>query len=114
MVLKIYLPIYLLLCMTVAFAIPTYRSYGEAGFHAITFGKIENACNYIGFIMQTLIIPLFVAWLSYTILERTYFYLVSISNLKTQTLPVIILIHITLKWISTRQFQKSNSWRTGI
>ena len=37
--LKIYLPIYLLLYLSVAFLIPTYRTYKKTGINPITFGK---------------------------------------------------------------------------
>jgi hypothetical protein len=46
--LKIYLPIYLLLYLSVAFVIPTYRTYKKTGINPITFGKADNAHDYIG------------------------------------------------------------------
>jgi len=116
MALKIYLPIYLILYMLVAFVIPTYRTYKQTGINPITFGKNDNAHDYIGFIMKVLIVLLFVAVLTYSMSEKMYFYLVPISYLQTQTLTIIglALIHIALVWITIAQFQMSNSWRIGI
>ena len=57
--LKIYLPIYLLLYLSVAFLIPTYRTYKKTGINPITFGKADNAHDYIGLIMKILICLLF-------------------------------------------------------
>jgi protein-S-isoprenylcysteine O-methyltransferase Ste14 len=116
MALKIYLPIYLILYMLVAFVIPTYRTYQQTGINPITFGKNDNAHDYIGFIMKVLIVLLFVAVLTYSMSEKMYSYLVPISYLQTQTLTIIgmALIHIALVWISFAQFQMSNSWRIGI
>ena len=116
MALKIYLPIYLILYMLVAFVIPTYRTYKQTGINPITFGKNDNAHDYIGFIMKVLIVLLFVAVLTYSMSEKMYSYLVPISYLQTQTLTIIglALIHIALVWISIAQFQMSNSWRIGI
>ena len=116
MALKIYLPIYLIMYMLVAFVIPTYRTYKQTGINPITFGKNDNAHDYIGFIMKVLIVLLFVAVLTYSMSEKMYSYLVPISYLQTQTLTIIglALIHIALVWISIAQFQMSNSWRIGI
>ena len=116
MALKIYLPIYLIMYMLVAFVIPTYRTYKQTGINPITFGKNENAHDYIGFIMKVLIVLLFVAVLTYSMSEKMYSYLVPISYLQTQILTItgLALIHIALVWISIAQFQMSNSWRIGI
>jgi len=116
MALKIYLPIYLLLYMLVAFVIPTYRTYKQTGINPITFGKNDNAHDYIGFIMKVLIVLLFVAVLTYSMSEKMYSYLVPISYLQTQILTItgLALIHIALVWISIAQYQMSNSWRIGI
>ncbi|MBK9993636.1 MAG: isoprenylcysteine carboxylmethyltransferase family protein [Saprospiraceae bacterium] len=116
MALKIYLPIYLIMYMLVAFVIPTYRTYKQTGINPITFGKNDNAHDYIGFIMKVLIVLLFVAVLTYSMSEKMYSYLVPISYLQTQILTItgLALIHIALVWISIAQFQMSNSWRIGI
>ena len=116
MALKIYLPIYLILYMLVAFVIPTYRTYKMTGINPITFGKNDNAHDYIGFIMKVLIVLLFVAVLTFSFSEKIYSYLVPISYLQTKTLAIIglALIHIALVWISIAQYQMSNSWRIGI
>lgn len=116
MALKIYLPIYLILYMLVAFVIPTYKTYKETGINPVTFGKNDNAHDYIGFIMKVLIVLLFVAVLSFSFSEKMYSYLVPIIYLQTQTITIIglALIHIALIWISIAQYQMSNSWRIGI
>ena len=41
--------------MLVAFVIPTYRTYKQTGINPITFGKNDNAHDYIGFIMNCLL-----------------------------------------------------------
>lgn len=102
--------------MLVAFVIPTYRTYKQTGINPITFGKNDNAHDYIGFIMKVLIVLLFVAVLTYSMSEKMYSYLVPISYLQTQILTItgLALIHIALVCISFAQFQMSNSWRIGI
>ena len=114
--LNIYLPLYFILNMLIALKIPTYRTYKQTGINPITFGKNDNAHDYIGFIMKVLIVLLFVAVLTYSMSEKMYSYLVPISYLQTQTLTIIglALIHIALVWITIAQFQMSNSWRIGI
>ena len=64
--------------MLVAFVIPTYRTYKQTGINPITFGKNDNAHDYIGFIMKVLIVLLFVAVLTYSMSEKMYSYLVPI------------------------------------
>ena len=114
--LNIYLPLYFILNMLIALKIPTYRTYKQTGINPITFGKNDNAHDYIGFIMKVLIVLLFVAVLTYSMSEKMYSYLVPISYLQTQILTItgLALIHIALVWISFAQFQMSNSWRIGI
>ena len=73
--LQIYLPIYLLLYILVAFIVPTYRTYKQTGINPITFGKNDNAHDYIGFIMKVLIALLFFAVLIFSFSQRIYQYL---------------------------------------
>jgi protein-S-isoprenylcysteine O-methyltransferase Ste14 len=114
--LKIYLPIYLVLYLMVAFVVPTYRTYRQTGINPITFGKEDNAHDYIGFIMKILIALLFVDVLIYSFSENVYSYLIPISYIKNKSTFFIGfgLIHLALLWISIAQFQMSNSWRIGI
>jgi protein-S-isoprenylcysteine O-methyltransferase Ste14 len=114
--LKIYLPVYLLLFLMVAFVVPTYRTYRYTGINLITFGKEDNAHDYIGFIMKILIVLLFVDVLIYSFSEKVYSYLIPISYLNNKTTFLIGfgLIHIALLWISIAQFQMSTSCRIGI
>ncbi|MBK9993639.1 MAG: DUF1295 domain-containing protein [Saprospiraceae bacterium] len=82
----------------------------------IIFGKDDNASDYIGFIIEMLIVLFFFVVFTYSFSEKKYSYLVPISYLQTQKLTIIglALIHIALVWISIAQFQMSNSWRIGI
>lgn len=114
--LKIYLPIYLLLYLLVAFVIPTYRTYKKTGINPVTFGKSENAHDYIGFVMKILIALLFFSVLMFSIFQKFYLYLCPIHFLQNSIVQLIglVLIHFSLIWISVAQFQMSNSWRIGI
>jgi len=114
--LKLYLPIYLVLYMLVTFVLPTYRTYKKTGVNPITFGKSDNAHDYIGFVMKLLIALLFIAVLMFSLSEKVYNYLVPIGYLQTYFLQIagITIIHIALVWICTAQLQMGNSWRIGI
>jgi protein-S-isoprenylcysteine O-methyltransferase Ste14 len=116
MILKIYLPIYLLLYLLLAFVIPTYKTYKATGINPITFGKADNAHDYIGFVMKILIVLLFVSVLLFSIGNTVYQYCAPILFLENQNLKIIglVLIHISLLWIAIAQYQMSNSWRIGI
>jgi protein-S-isoprenylcysteine O-methyltransferase Ste14 len=115
-ILKIYLPIYLLLYVLVAFVIPTYRTYKQTGINPITFGKADNAHDYIGFVMKLLIGLLFVSTLLYALGSHFYQYtspIIFAENYYLQILGLAI-IHLSLFWIMIAQFQMSTSWRIGI
>jgi len=114
--LKFYLPLYLVLYITVAFILPSYRTYKQTGINPITFGKTDHAHDYIGFVMKVLITLLFIAEFIYSYSYKFYQYLVPISYLMKDTLVIIglVCIHLSLLWISVAQDQMSNSWRIGI
>ena len=114
--LKIYLPVYLILYMAVAFVLPTYRTWKQTGVNPVTFGKTDTAHNYIGFLMKLLIALLFIALLIFSFNIPAYEYLLPVWYLQH---PIIlysglVLIHIALLWVVIAQFQMSKSWRIGI
>lgn len=114
--LKIYLPLYLVLYMFIAFVLPTYRTFKQTGINPITFGKEDTAHNYIGFVMKLLILLLFINIYVYAFSIHIYKYFVPINYLENIILIYIglVLIHVALVWLSIAQFQMRNSWRIGI
>ncbi|WP_194698913.1 methyltransferase family protein [Chryseobacterium caseinilyticum] len=114
--LKFYLPVYLLLYIMVAFLLPSYRTYRKTGLNPITFGKTDNAHDYIGFVMKVLVVLLFVVVFVYSLSDTIYQYLTPVSYLVTNTFLTcgLLLIHVSLLWIAVAQYQMSNSWRIGI
>jgi protein-S-isoprenylcysteine O-methyltransferase Ste14 len=115
-ILKIYLPIYLLLYLLVAFVIPTYKTYKQTGINPITFGKADNAHDYIGFVMKILIGLLFLAVMLFSFGETIYYYTSPILFLENNYLQIfgLVIIHVSLCWIMIAQYQMSTSWRIGI
>lgn len=113
---KIYLPIYLLLYLLVAFIIPTYRTYKITGINPVTFGKNDNAHDYIGFVMKLIMVVLTINVLLFSFAENLYSYLSPIKILKSESIFYFgfILIHTALIWICFAQFQMSSNWRIGI
>lgn len=113
---KIYLPIYLLIYLFTVFVLPTYRTFKKTGVNPVTFGKSDNAHDYIGFLMKLLVALLFVVVLIFSFNERAYNYLIPIEYLEANYLQTIglIIIHISLGWIYVAQYQMGNSWRIGI
>ena len=55
MLLRMYLPIFLLLYLMVAFVLPSWRVYKETGINPVTFKNSGNAHDYIGVVMKVLI-----------------------------------------------------------
>lgn len=114
--LRIYLPLYLLAYLVIAFVIPTYRTWKLTGVHPVTFGKEDTAHNYIGFIMKVLVVLLFITILSFSVDDSLYKYFSPIVYLQNNMLTItgLIIIHIALIWIAVAQYQMSTSWRIGI
>lgn len=115
-ILKTYLPIYLVFYLLLAFVVPTYRTYKQTGINPITFGKQDNAHDYIGFLMKILIGLLFISTLCFSFGIEIYQYTSPILFLENRILIYIglIIIHLALIWIFIAQIQMSKSWRIGI
>ena len=113
---KIYLPIYLLIYLLVAFIIPTYRTYKITGINPVTFGKNDNAHDYIGFVMKLIMVVLTINVLLFSFAENLYSYLSPIKFLKSESIFYFgfILIHTALIWICIAQYQMSSNWRIDL
>lgn len=112
--LKLYLPLYLLFYIAAAFVVPTYRTWKSTGINPVTFGKEDTAHNYVGFVMKLFVAILFIAVLFFAIGLETW--LIPIHYIKSDVsiMAGLVLIHVSLLWISIAQYQMSNSWRIGI
>lgn len=107
---------YLLLYIMVAFLLPSYRTYRKTGLNPITFGKTDNAHDYVGFVMKVLVVLLFVVVFVYSLSDTIYQYLTPVSYMVNNIFLTcgLLLIHLSLLWIAVAQYQMSNSWRIGI
>ncbi|MBP6409714.1 MAG: isoprenylcysteine carboxylmethyltransferase family protein [Pseudarcicella sp.] len=114
--LKIYLPIYLVFYLLLAFVVPSYRTHKQTGINPVTFGKRDNAHDYIGFLMKILIALLFISIIFYSFGYKVYQYSSPILFLENEILIYIglVIIHLALIWIFVAQVQMSKSWRIGI
>ena len=97
-ILKIYLPIYLIFYLLLAFVVPTFRTYKQTGINPITFGKQNNAHDYIGFLMKTLIALLFISIICFSLGHSIYQYTSPILFLENSIFIYIglIIIHLAL------------------
>lgn len=116
MLLRMYLPIFLLLYLMVAFVLPSWRVYKETGINPVTFKNSGNAHDYIGVVMKVLIGLLVVSVLFFSFSLYLYQYLVPVSYLDNQMVQTtgLILIHLSLIWLMIAQYQMHQSWRIGI
>ena len=116
MLLKMYLPIFLLLYLMVAFVLPSWRVYKSTGINPVTFKNTGNAHDYIGAVMKVLIGLLVVAVLFFSFSPYLYQYLVPIRYFESQLVKAIglVLIHLSLIWLMIAQYQMNQSWRIGI
>src|SRR4028118_1875746 len=95
--LRYYLPLFLFAYLIITFVVPSVRVYKQTGLNPITFGKTDNAHDYIGSIMKVLTGLLVLSVLSFSISEEVYTYLNPIVNLELDWLKYIglFLVHAT-------------------
>ncbi len=114
--LKIYLPLYLIIYLCIAFALPSYKIYKKTGINPVTFGTSENAHDYIGRVMKILIGLLIATVAVFSEGDSWYAYLVPVDYLEKEWFKIIglAIAHIALIWICIAQYQMGVSWRIGI
>lgn len=114
--LKLYLPLYLVVYIAIAFVLPSWRIYRQTGINPVTFGSEDTAHNYIGLQMKVFTALLAVAVGVFAISDVAYNYLVPITYLIRPEVfwSGFILIHLSLLWIVIAQYQMGRSWRIGI
>ena len=102
--------------LLITFVIPSVRVYKQTGINPITFGKSDNAHNYIGFIMKVLTGLLVVTVLLFSLNQRVYNYLNPFEYLQNEWLVYtgLTIIHAALIWIVIAQHHMKQSWRIGI
>lgn len=113
--LKIYLPVYLLIYLCVAFVLPSWNVYRKTRINPVLFGTSDNAHDYIGRVMKGIIALLVIAVLMYSF-QTGYKYLVPIVYMEKDSVRItgLALIHVSLVWVLIAQWQMSQSWRIGI
>ena len=102
--------------MVLVFAVPTYLTYKKTGVNPITFGKDDNAHNYIGKVFKILIgllIVVFAINFSPNVYNK---FLNPIKYLENRNVFWIgfVLLHLSMFCIFIAQMQMGNSWRIGI
>lgn len=99
------------------FAVPTYLTYKKTRINPVTFGKEDNAHNYIGEVFKILIGLLFVVFGINFFSENVYeTYLTPIENMENPAIfyTGFLLLHLSMLWIFIAQMHMGKSWRIGI
>lgn len=114
--LRIYLPIYLVAYLVMAFIWPTYKTWKATGINPVTFGKADTAHDYIGWVMKCLMALLLLMVMGFCMGKKVYGYLLPIGYLEMPWLQItgLVLVHLSLVWIAIAQYQMQHSWRIGI
>lgn len=112
----IYLPIYFIAYLAAAFVWPTWRTWRQTGINPITFGKSDNAHDFVGLQMKVFTALLAIDVSIYAFAPSLYPYFLPIGYLKHEVVYWIGfgLMHASLLWIVIAQIQMGNSWRIGI
>lgn len=115
-ILKYYLPIFLIVYLVVTFILPSIRVYKKTGINPVTFGKSDNAHDYIGSIMKVLTGLLLIAVLLFSLSDEAYQYLQPINYFNDEWIKYsgLFLVHASLIWIVIAQYHMKQSWRIGV
>lgn len=114
---QLYLFVFLLAALMLVFGIPTYRIYKRTGINPVTFGKEDNAHNYIGFIFKIMIVLLILVFtinFLFPDFYRKFFVPVAYLEINAVFWTGFALLHISMLWIFIAQMQMGRSWRIGI
>nr|WP_294908907.1 isoprenylcysteine carboxylmethyltransferase family protein [uncultured Lacibacter sp.] len=111
-----YLPVFLVLYLLVTFVLPSIRVYRQTGINPVTFGKTDNAHDYIGLVMKVLTVTLVVSVILFVAGQKLYNVLSPIVYLEQNSFKIagLVLMHASFLWIIIAQQQMKLSWRIGI
>jgi protein-S-isoprenylcysteine O-methyltransferase Ste14 len=107
---------YLIVYLTVAFVLPTYRVWKRTGLNPVTFGGTDSAHDYVGMLFKMVMLILLLATGARALLPAVDEYLTPISWLEIDLLRYVgyALLLASLVWVVTAQVQMADSWRIGI
>lgn len=114
--LQYYLPLFLLTYLAITFILPSVRVYRKIGINPVTFGKSDNAHDYIGSVMKALTALLIVTVMIFSLSEKVYQYLSPFTYLQIDWIQYagLFITHAALLWIVIAQYHMRQSWRIGI
>lgn len=107
---------YLIVYLTVAFVLPTYRVWKRSGLNPVTFGGTDSAHDYVGMLFKMVMLILLLATGARALLPAVDEYLIPISWLEIDLFRYVgyALLLASLVWVVTAQVQMADSWRIGI
>ena len=107
---------YLIVYLTVAFVLPTYRVWKRTGLNPVTFGGTDSAHEYVGMLFKMVMLILLLATGARALLPAVDEYLIPISWLEIDLFRYVgyALLLASLVWVVTAQVQMADSWRIGI
>lgn len=114
--LKFYLPVFMIAYLLIIFILPNVRVYKQTGINPVTFGKRDNAHDYIGTVMKVLTGLIVAAVLLFSFSIEAYSYVNPFEYLQKDWLGYtgFFLVHTAFVWIVIAQLHMKQSWRIGI
>lgn len=108
--------VYFLVYFGLVFVLPSVRTYRQTGVAPVTFGKADNAHDYIGKCFKLLLALLAVTILAYGAGNALYRYLLPVGYLEHPLVqwPGMVLCIGSLVWTIVAQRHMGNSWRIGL
>ncbi|HHT9121228.1 MAG TPA: methyltransferase family protein [Candidatus Wunengus sp. YC63] len=102
--------------MTIAFVYPSVRTYRETGVNPITFGKEDNAHDFIGKWFKIILGLIPVVIVCNSVGEGAYQWLLPARYLEIPEMQFtgVVLCILSLIWTAIAQYHMGTAWRIGI
>lgn len=113
---KYFVTFFFITYLIVGFVWPSVRTYKQTGINPITFGKTDNAHDFIGSWFKWLFALVLMTIIAYWVNGSLYQYLLPVHFLiqpSIQWIGVVLCI-TSLVWTVIAQWQMGQSWRIGI
>lgn len=107
---------YIIINFGLTFVLPSYKVWKQTGIFPVTFSNNDTAHDYIGKVFKVLLALLVITGAIYAFYTEWVKYLLPIWYIENQLFQIIgiVILFVSLVWITIAQHQMSNSWRIGI
>jgi len=113
---QIFLPIAALIYFVAVFVVRSWVLWKQTGVNPFVFGKGDTAHDYIGRVLNFITLATWVSIIFYSFYPESYHLLFPFSYLESDSIKMagVMLLVLSILWISVAEYQMAASWRIGI